>query len=271
MDIICYKTGSGEMPENTIQAIENCTKVNLNWIIQIDLQLTKDGKVILFDKNNTKSITGEKLEINNTSFSKLKRLDAAFNFELNGIKPYRNKGFKIPTLKEVFDKFPITKFIINLKSKNKEIVYKTIEIIEEYNMYNKVIISSSHDDIISLFKSEREDWTFAATTVGSRKVLYENMFYIDNIIPEDADLLIIPKSDKGSLFLREKIVEYCQHRNKQTWTWIFENSIKTSVVEQVNDLEKIGVNGVFTSFPLKMKTEFEYSKENIFESLYKIV
>lgn len=255
MDIICYKAGKSENPENTILAIENCTKVNMKWLIHIDLQLTKDGEVVLFDKNNTKSITGTELLINETNLDNLQTLNVAYNFEQNGIRPFENKTIKIATLKEVFEKFPITNFVLDLKSSNNDIVYKTIEIIEKYNMVNKVVLTSKYDDIISLFNLEREEWTYAATTVGSRKVLYENMFYIDNIIPKDAEVLMIPKSDKGSLFLREKIVEYCNHKNKNTWTWIFENTKDLSLVSQVEELKKIGVKGVFTGFPKKMNSE----------------
>jgi len=263
MEIICFKAGKNDNPENTIQAIESCTKINMKWIVQIDLQLTKDRKVVLFDKNNTESITGKKLLISNSTLAELKPLDLAYNFLHEEKTIFRNKGIQIPTLEEVFVQFPITKFILDLKSENKEIVYKTIELIEKYNMQDKVILSSKNNDIITLFKKEKTEWNFAATTIGARKLLYENMFYIDNIIPEDAEVLVIPKSDKGSLFVREKIVEYCNSRNKQTWTWIFENSEKISLVEQVRDLEKIGIKGVFTSSPIKMHAELEFQNENI--------
>lgn len=271
MEIICYKAGKGEYPENTALAIENCTKISMKWLIHINLQLTKDNKVVLFDSNNTKTLTGKDFNINETTLKDLKKLNIAFNFKQNGKYVYRNNGLQISTLEEVFEKFTITNFILDIKSTDKNIVFEIIKIIEKYNMANKVVLSSKHNDIISLFKKEKEEWKFAATTVGSRKVLYENMFYIDNIIPEDADILIIPKSDKGSLFVREKIVEYCNHRNKQTWTWIFEQSEKTSLIKQVNNLENMGVKGVFTSFPLKMKMEFEYQNENIIETMYRIV
>ena len=271
MEIICYKAGKKENPENTIQAIENCTRINMNWTIHIDIQLTKDNKVVLFDKDNTKSITGIDNFIGNTSLKELKKLDAAYNFKQDGEYIYRNQSILIPTLEEVFEKFPITKFILDIKTINKQVVFETIKLIEKYNMVNKVVLSSKHDDIISLFKSERTNWKYAATTVGSRKVLYENMFYIDNIIPEDADILLIPKSDKGSLFVREKIVEYCNHRNKQTWTWIFEESEKMSLAKQVEDLKNIEVKGVFTSYPLKMNAELEYQNENIIQTMYRIV
>lgn len=255
MNFICYGAGGKDKPENTLIAIEHCVNTNKNWTIHIDIQLSNDGEIILFKENNTDKITGQNFEIKSLSFKEIKKLDAAYNFQENDQFAFRNKGIKIPSLKEVFEKFPKTKFIIDIHTKNIEVVDKLIKLIKANGLSSNIIITSKETHIISAFRNKETKWKYAATTVRARKIVYSNMFYLDSIIPVDAHLMIIPKCDKDSLFLRERIIAYCNQQEKQTWTWIFEG-IKhdsNSILSQISNLEKQGLNGIFTSSPLKIQ------------------
>ncbi len=273
MEIICFGAGKNENPENTLKAIKHCTDLNNNWTVQIDLQLTKDGEVVLLKKRNTKCITGLDKEINELTLKEVKTLNAAHCFKQDNEYIYRNNKQDIPTLKEVFLAFKNTKFLIDIHSTNKKIVFKTIEIVKQFNMQKQIIITSKQKQIISLFKQEEKDWNYAATTVGTRKILYENMFYIDSFIPEDSNLLIIPKSDKDSLFLRKRLINFCVQKDKKTWTWIFEDSKNNlSLFDQILKLQSFGVDGIFISSPEKLNNELAiHQEEKLLQSIYKVM
>jgi glycerophosphoryl diester phosphodiesterase len=255
MNIICYGAGRTDKPENTLMAIEHCVQLNKNWTVHIDIHLSKDGEVILFKDDNTKRISNQDLEISNLNFQEIQQLDAAYNFQQNDKFPLRGKKVSIPTLKEVFELYPNTKFILDIQSKDNSIIDKVIQLIKAYKLADNIILTSKQNHIISAFRTKEEKWHYAATTVRARKIIYSNMFYLDSIIPVDAHLMIIPKCDKDSLFLRERIIAYCNQQNKKTWTWIFEGASNdyTSMLKQINELETQGLIGIFTSSPVKMQ------------------
>lgn len=80
MEVICYACGKGEFPENTLEAVSHCQKINPSWRIEMDLQLTKDGKVVLFHDDNLVRITNIEKQIADIDYAELKELDAAYNF-----------------------------------------------------------------------------------------------------------------------------------------------------------------------------------------------
>lgn len=262
MELICYGAGNGENPENTIFAISKCVELNSEFRVHIDLQFTKDKEVILFRNSNTKKQTGENLEILDSTYKKLSTLNAAFNFEMDNKFPFRKQKLQIPTLKQVFKNFPKTKFLLDIQSNDIEIVEEIIAIINQFDNQHNIVVTSKNDNIINRL-NDKTNIEIAATTIATRKILYENMFYLDSIIPIDANLLIIPKSDKGSLFLRKNIINYCKQRNKKTWTWIFEgNSTSSEVLKnQLFEFKENEVDGIFTSFPTKIQKEIELEQQ----------
>lgn len=263
MNFISYGAGRTDRPENTLAAIAHCVELNKDWTVHIDIQLSADNEVILFKDDNTKRITNKDLELSNLNLKELQSLDAAYNFQQNNEFPFRNKNICIPTLKDVFENFPNTKFILDIHAKNIIIVDKIIQLIKEYKVAKNVIISSKEDHIVSAIREKEAKWNYAATTVRARKIVYSNMFYLDSIIPVDAHLMIIPKCDKDSLFLRGRIIAYCNQQDKKTWTWIFEGSKNdsNSILSQIAELEKQGLDGIFTSSPLKMQNALNSEKQ----------
>ena len=86
MDIICYSCGRGENPENTIEAIAHCQRVNPQWRIEMDIQMTSDNHLVLFHDYETKRTTGVEKQINNLTLNEVKELNAGYNYKLHGKK-----------------------------------------------------------------------------------------------------------------------------------------------------------------------------------------
>ena len=77
------------IPENSLSAFLNAAKNG--YTIELDVQITSDGEIVVFHDYNALRMTGHDLEINKTKFEQLK------NLRLNG------SDEKIPLLKEVFN------------------------------------------------------------------------------------------------------------------------------------------------------------------------
>lgn len=257
MKIICYRTGGGESPENTIIGIEHCQKVKPEWPIEIDLTLTKDGEVILFHDSSTQRITGEDKIISESTYQDIKELNAGFYFEKDGIHPFRESPLKIPLLTDILDQFPNVDFIFDIHTTNLDIVDKLISIVSTYRPEKVITVVSGNDDIIAEFKKKEPNWKYAAATREAKQLIYSSFIFLDSFFPLQSDYLMIPKQYGSIKVLTKRIIKHVKSRNKQIMAWIYEGeSVKTvETKQQFNELFELGIDGIFTDFPEKLGQE----------------
>jgi glycerophosphoryl diester phosphodiesterase len=99
MDIIAHRGASYDAPENTLASFR------LGWEKapggnELDIHLTRDGKIVVMHDDNTKRTTGVSGKIREQTLEQIRALDA-------GIwKGSQWKGEKVPTLEEVLSGIP---------------------------------------------------------------------------------------------------------------------------------------------------------------------
>lgn len=110
-------------PENSLGAFK--AAVDNNFYIELDIQLSKDGEVMVFHDDSLKRMTGQEGRINDYTVKELKK------FRLG------NSEQVIPTFKEVLDlvsgKTLIVVELKNYKKTNHDLVTKMIEMLRAYN------------------------------------------------------------------------------------------------------------------------------------------
>lgn len=100
--IFAHRGGSLEAPENTLQAFQYALGLGCHYL-ETDVQLSKDGVPYIFHDNDLLRIAGVP-----KSFGEL---DSS---EINVLKIF---GYHpIPTLRECLQRFPDTKFNVDLKT-----------------------------------------------------------------------------------------------------------------------------------------------------------
>lgn len=137
--IFAHRGYSGKYPENTMIAFKKALECEVDGI-ELDVQLTKDGEVVIIhDETIDRTTTGKGFVVDYT-YEELERFDASFKF--------KDLGFnKIPTLREYFQLVKDYDIVTNVELKTGINEYlgieeKVWELIKEYNLEEKVIISS---------------------------------------------------------------------------------------------------------------------------------
>ena len=142
---------SGKYPENTILAFKKAIEAEADGI-ELDVQLTKDGEIVIIHDETIDRTTDGKGEVVSYTYEELSKFDASYI--------YRGKvGFnKIPTLREYFELIKDTNIITNIELKTGINEYIGIEekvwdLIKEFNLTKRVIISSfNHYSILRMKK-----------------------------------------------------------------------------------------------------------------------
>lgn len=259
MDIICYACGRDEFPENTLEAIENCQTINPNWHVEMDLQLTGDGEIVLFHDENTMRTTGHDANIHDLTFAELQKLNAGYGFERGGAFPFRKDKIQVPTLLQLFQCFPKISLLLDVHAPDLKAVPLIINLIEDHKMSDQVVILSKYDATVNAFKARRPDWIYGAATKEVKKLIYSGFLRLDTLFPLKSDILMIPVKYGSMTVLTTQIVKHAKNRNKKIWARMEEGESVKSVesLSQIRELETRGADGIFTEFPGKISKELK--------------
>lgn len=140
MIVIAHRGSSQLAPENTLPAIEQALRDGIE-AIEIDVQMTLDGEVIVFhDEWLGRTTNGQGL-VYLTTYDEIRRLDAGAWFHP------RFKGTRIPRLEEVLSLLHNRPVTLHIELKNHFVDYpgleqKVIRLIQSYKMEEQVVLSS---------------------------------------------------------------------------------------------------------------------------------
>lgn len=103
---VAHRGASGYVPEHTILSYETAQKMQADYI-ELDLQMTKDGKLIVMHDEKLDRTTNGTGWVKDHTLADIKKLDAGSWF--NEAYPEKAKpkyaGLKVPTLDEVLNRF----------------------------------------------------------------------------------------------------------------------------------------------------------------------
>ncbi|TKJ91447.1 hypothetical protein PaeCFBP13512_08880 [Paenibacillus sp. CFBP13512] len=135
-----HRGASGYCPENTMAAFEKSWKLGATGI-ETDVQMTKDGQLVLIHDESLKRTTGYEGQIKDLTYDEIKTLDAGSWYS----EEFANEH--VPLLSELLSWIAPTEMMLNIEIKNNIEPYigieeKLVRMIQEYNLTDRVIISS---------------------------------------------------------------------------------------------------------------------------------
>lgn len=241
--IIAHRGASGITPENTIESIFAARASGSN-LIEIDLQLTNDGEIVLFhDRNMERIIPSEgKRTISDFSYSELANLDVGSWYNPN------YSHCRIPNLETVlkrvddFKKFNVD-FIFEIKSKSPELL------IEKFLN----LLDNNHYKLTSGYISVRDEKTYDLIKASASSKL-------------PIGLMQKKRTPKQLLDVLEKLnIKIAQIRPKlwsdEDWKHLTKSKCKFTIFYGDTPLEfQDFINkrpyGILTNFPARLKSYY---------------
>lgn len=140
-----HRGASGYAPENTMIAFRKAIDLGANGI-ELDLQKTKDGKIVIFHDNKINKKSNGKGKISDYTYQELLKFDFGSWFD----NKYSNEKIVLfeDFAKEFFSK-NLT-FAIELKVVGLE--FETLEIINKYKKHDNIYITSFIYDVLKNVK-----------------------------------------------------------------------------------------------------------------------
>lgn len=245
--VFAHRGGAGIAPENTIAAFQKSADLGVDFL-ELDIHATKDGELVVFHDRSVDRTTDGKGLLAEKTLEELKQLDAGYNWTNDGGKtfPFRGKGVVIPTLREVFEKFPIVKINIEPKHSAPSPVEILCDLIREYNRTDKVIVASTRGSFMEKFRNECSEVATSASPAEAVGFLVRYKVGLsDNYTPKMSALQTIPTL-KILDVVTPGYLKAADAKNLQVHVWTINET------EEMKRLAELGVDGIMTDYPDKL-------------------
>ena len=242
--VIAHQGGDGVWPGETMLAYQNAVDLGVD-VLEMDIHITNDGKLILMHDETVDRTTDGTGEIESMTLTDLKKLDAAYDWSPDEGKtfPYRGQGIQVATLEEIFQAFPEMRMTIEIKKTNSPMAKPFCDLIREYNMQDKVLVASFHDERLKEFRTEcpevatssakNETTVFVLLTKAFLGGFYSPIFYS----------LQVPEESGGITVMTPAFVRAAHARNLAVEPWTINDE------ETMRKFIEWGVDGIITDRP----------------------
>ena len=222
--IIAHRGASADAPENTLAALELAINEGADWV-EIDVQETGDGEIVVIHDSDLKKIAGSALKVSESTLAELQSVD---------IGSWKDPSFsdqRIPSLQQVLDlcKNRIN-IVIELKYYGKEqyLEEHVAKLVEAAGMKDQIVVMSLSYPGIRKMKSIRPDWMvglLASVTIGDITRLEADFFAVN------------------AKFTTRAFIKHVHRQNRKIMVWTVNDPISMSAM-----MSK-GVDGIITDKP----------------------
>src|SRR5215207_10956636 len=133
--VIAHQGGDGVWPGNTMYAFDKAVEIGAD-VLEMDAHITKDREIVLMHDESVDRTTDGTGLIEDLTLAEIQQLDAAYKWtnDEGQTFPFRGKGIQVPKLEEVFERFPQTRYVIEIKLTKNLIDRPFCNLIRAYNM-----------------------------------------------------------------------------------------------------------------------------------------
>jgi glycerophosphoryl diester phosphodiesterase len=230
--IMAHRGSSTVAPENTMAAIKQAIADGADWV-EIDVQETADGDVVVTHDSDFMKQAGVALKIWNATRAELKEIDIGTWFDPTF------KDERVPTLHEVLTECK-GKIRVNIELKyyghDDKLEQRVVEIVEALDMASNVVVMSLKTDAVRKMKALRPTWK-----VG--QLMSVSAGDLQNI---EADFVAVNAS-----FADRRFVRSVHNIGKEVYVWTVNDAPSMSA------MISRGVDGLITDKPALARSVLE--------------
>ena len=245
--VIAHQGGDGLWAGNTMYAFDKAVEIGAD-VLEMDAHITKDGEIILMHDESVDRTTDGTGLIEELTLAEIQQLDAAYKWtnDEGQTFPFRGQGIQVPTLNGLFEKYPDMRYLIEIKLTKNPIDKPFCNLIRAYNMKDKVIVASFHDDVMRMFRETcPEVATSASRTEVRNFVLLGKVFLSGFVVPRYQSIQppYDPSESLGIPIMTERFLREAHAKNIRVEPWTVNDP------ELMKQYIEWGVDGIITDRP----------------------
>ena len=250
--IIGHRGAAGLAPENTLLSFQRAFEDGAKFL-ELDVQGSKDGEVVIIHDGSLDRTTNGRGRVNRHSLKDLRALDAGYWFTPDGGEsyPYRGQNVTIPTLRKLFSTLPQAGAIVEIKQARPSIVNKVIETVRQAGNEDQVLLATENDQIMKEIRRELQTSELSIATGFSYGEVAAFMGWLaggktSDYLPS-GQAFQIPCEYNGMTLVNELTLRAAHDLGLEMFVWTVNER------EQMRRLLELGVDGIITDYPARLR------------------
>lgn len=239
--VIAHRGASSFAPENTLASVKKAIELGAD-MIEVDVHLSKDNKLIVCHDANLKRTTGKDLLIKNASYNEIQKLDAGTWFSKEFI------GEKIPLLEEVINTVNgKCKLLIEIKKGSKEypgIEQLVIELIKNLNAESFCFMHTFAQAAVFTWSAFNSNVPVSYLKVSGPFKIWTNKLMHSRLASDSVNCY---SNNYYYRFVTKRFVKKVHKHNQKIFVWTVNNK------RAMKRMVKAGVDGIITNDPEVLK------------------
>ncbi len=245
--VIAHQGGDGIWPGDTLYAFEKAVEIGAD-VLEMDAHITKDGHIVLMHDETVDDTTDGTGLIEEMNLDELKQLDAAYDWSKDGGQtfPYRGQGIQVTALAEVFEKFPQMRYAIEIKKSGIPVEQPLCDLIRQYNMQDKVLVASFHDEVMQDFRATCPEVATSASRGEVTKFVILGKVFLSGLVAPGYEAIQPPFDPQESYnipIMTKRFIREAHAKNIKVEPWTVDDP------ELMEQYIEWGVDGIITDRP----------------------
>ncbi len=222
--IIAHRGASLYAPENSMAAVQRAIDDGADWV-EIDVQETADGEVVVFHDSDFKKLAGNSLKIWDARIADLAEIDIGSSFA----PEFADQ--RVPTLRQLLEASRgKIRVLIELKyyGHNQDLERRVVELVEQTGMVDQVAFMSLDYPAMVRMRALRPDWKLGLLTSVS----------VGDLARLDVDFLAVNAGFAGRGY-----IDRAHREGKKVLVWTVNDGMGMSL------MMSRGVDGIITDDP----------------------
>ena len=237
-------TGQGLWPGNTMLFLESVAEIGVD-VLEMDAHMTRDGHVVLMHDDTVDRTTNGAGLISNMTLEEIKAFEVGGNWTQDdgATYPYIGQGLQVPTVEEVFQRFPDYPMVIEIKQDTPSMADPFCALIRQYGMSEKVLVPSFSDQAINEFRAACLEVATAASGDEVRCFVIANFLLATNLLNPAYQAFQVPEGSGGIPVVIPHFVNSAQDHNLQVHIWTINDA------DDMKRFLEMDVDGIMTDRP----------------------
>ena len=245
--VIAHQGGDGVWPGNTMYAFEESVELGVD-VLEMDAHITRDGQIVLMHDEEVDRTTDGTGLIETMTLAQLQELDAAYKWssDESATFPFRGQGLRVPALEELFRKFPRMRYVIEIKLTQNPIDKPLCDLIRRYNMQDKVMIASFHDEAMQNFRAVCPEIATSASRGEVTQFVLLGKAFLSSFVAPQYQSIQPPYDQEESMnipIMTERFIREAHAKNIRVEPWTVNDP------ELMRQYIEWGVDGIITDRP----------------------
>ncbi len=242
--VFAHRGGRALRPENTLAAFEHAAALGVD-VLEMDVRASADGEIVVIHDATVDRTTDGRGPVAALELAALQRLDAGYRWSADGGRsyPFRGKGIRVPTLAEVFARFPGKRMNIEIKPAGPAVAQALCGLIRRTGGSARMLVASFQEDALEAFRGACPE---VATSMGGgegRWFYAAHLVRLTGAISPRAAALQAPYRMGGRELISADLLAAAHGRNVRLHVWTVNDEAL------MRRLVAIGIDGIITDRP----------------------